>query len=109
LCIGLRLDDFQRLTPDEYSSVVSRWNDTRDSDNRDRWERMRLLAAICIQPHLKHRVTPDKLLPLPWDKGFAGRGSKEANNAAAINALAAYVGGKKAKEQKSQKPLSGSD
>lgn len=34
------------------------------------WERMRLLATITIQPHLAKgkRITPEKLLPLPWDK-----------------------------------------
>lgn len=37
---------------------------------------MRLLASITIQPHLvkRHRVTPEKLLPFPWDKPT--RGSK---------------------------------
>lgn len=31
---------------------------------------MRLLATITIQPHLgkRHKVTPEKLLPFPWDK-----------------------------------------
>lgn len=31
---------------------------------------MRLLASIAIQPHLAKgkRVTPEKLLPFPWDK-----------------------------------------
>lgn len=31
------------------------------------WERTRILAAILIQPHVKQRITPQKLLPLPWD------------------------------------------
>lgn len=37
---------------------------------------MRMLASITIQPHLakRHRVTPEKLLPFPWDKPT--RGSK---------------------------------
>ena len=26
-----------------------------------------MLAAIVIQPHLKKKVTPQKLLPLPWE------------------------------------------
>ena len=25
------------------------------------------MATICIQPHIKKRITPQKLLPLPWD------------------------------------------
>ena len=27
-----------------------------------------MLAAITIQPHTKKKVTPEKLLPLPWEK-----------------------------------------
>lgn len=44
--------------------------DRRESDIRDGWERMRTHAAIAISPHLKKgaRLTPEKLLPLPWDK-----------------------------------------
>lgn len=26
-----------------------------------------MLATITIQPHVKNRLTPDTLLPLPWD------------------------------------------
>jgi len=31
---------------------------------------MRLLATIVIQPHLdkRHKVTPEKLLPFPWEQ-----------------------------------------
>ena len=29
---------------------------------------MRILAAITIQPHVKSKLTPQKLLPLSWDK-----------------------------------------
>ena len=41
-----------------------------EQDNRQQgeWERMRLLAAIVIQPHVKKKLTPEKLLPLPWDR-----------------------------------------
>lgn len=30
---------------------------------------MRILAAISIQPHVKKKLTPRALLPLPWDRG----------------------------------------
>lgn len=30
---------------------------------------MRLQASIAIQPHVKNRITPQQLLPLPWDHG----------------------------------------
>lgn len=29
---------------------------------------MRILAAIVIQPHVKNKLTPQKLLPFSWDK-----------------------------------------
>ena len=35
---------------------------------RDGWERMRMNATIGIQPHVKGRVTPERLLPFPWEK-----------------------------------------
>ena len=28
---------------------------------------MRMLACITIQPHVKNKLTPQKLLPLSWD------------------------------------------
>lgn len=39
----------------------------QDAGYKDDWERMRMLAAIVIQPHLKRKVTPQKLLPFPWE------------------------------------------
>jgi hypothetical protein len=29
---------------------------------------MRILATISVQPHVKGKLTPQKLLPLPWDR-----------------------------------------
>ncbi len=29
---------------------------------------MRMLACITIQPHIKNKLTPQKLLPLSWEK-----------------------------------------
>ena len=39
-----------------------------EGQNRDAWERARTIAAIVIQPHVKKKITPLQLLPLPWDK-----------------------------------------
>ena len=39
-----------------------------ESQYRDTWERARTVAAIIIQPHVKKKITPRQLLPLPWDK-----------------------------------------
>lgn len=40
----------------------------RDADYKENWERMRLLATITIQPHIKQKLTAQKLLPFAWDK-----------------------------------------
>jgi hypothetical protein len=34
----------------------------------DSWERMRMNATISIQPHIKGKMTPERLLPFPWEK-----------------------------------------
>lgn len=42
---------------------------------------MRMLACITIQPHIgkRHKVTPEKLLPFPWEKKKAKK-KTEADN-----------------------------
>ena len=54
----------------EFAAVYKAYAEQRDTDFKDEWARMRLLATITIQPHLAKgkKVTPEKLLPFPWDK-----------------------------------------
>jgi hypothetical protein len=65
--IGMSLDDWSGLSPDEFSAVCQSYNDKEEARLHDEWERMRLLATITIQPHVKNRLHAEKLLPLPWD------------------------------------------
>ena len=69
-CIRLSYDDFCKLDFEEFAAVYKAYAEQRDTDFKDNWQRMRLLAAIVIQPHLdkRHKITPEKLLPFPWDK-----------------------------------------
>ncbi len=67
-CIHLSYDDFCRLTPTEFDHVYREFKNLQDAEYKDNWERMRLLATITIQPHLKKKVTAKKVLPLSWDK-----------------------------------------
>lgn len=55
---------------EDFTAVYTAYAEQRDTDFKDKWERMRLLATITIQPHLSKnkKITPEKLLPLPWDK-----------------------------------------
>lgn len=66
--VGLPLADFEMLTLPECEAVCAAYNEAHDADRRDAWERMRLMAAISVQPHVKKRLSPGSLLPLPWDK-----------------------------------------
>ena len=60
-------DDFCKCTFGEFESICRAWSEMNESRTRDAWERARTVAAICIQPHVKRRLTPRQLLPLPWD------------------------------------------
>lgn len=55
---------------EEFAAVYDAYITERDAAYRDEWCRMRTLACIVIQPHLGKgkKITPEKLLPLPWDK-----------------------------------------
>ncbi len=66
-CVGLSLDDFCRLYFEEFESVCKAWREMNDNQERQAWERTRILAAISIQPHVKKKITPKQLIPLPWD------------------------------------------
>lgn len=61
------MDDFCGLTPQEFEEVCKAYHNQREADYRNDWERMRLLATICIQPHIKNKITPHKLIPFAWD------------------------------------------
>ena len=65
--VHLAYDDFCRLTPDEFEAVCDAWHDDREHTLHDEWERMRLLATITIQPHVKGKLSPQRLLPFPWE------------------------------------------
>ena len=67
-CIGLSLEDFCALTPAEFAAACKAYAEEREQGERRSWERMRLLAAVCIQPHVRKRISPQQLIPLPWDK-----------------------------------------
>lgn len=61
-------NDFCWCTPEEFEEVCKAWQETRDAEYKENWERTRLLATITIQPHVKQKLTAQKLLPFAWDK-----------------------------------------
>lgn len=71
--LHMPLAEWQTLTPDEWQAVCRAWADHAEALQHDKWERMRLLATISVQPHVKGRITPATLLPLPWDTKARGK------------------------------------
>ena len=65
--IGLSVSDFDRLTPEEFDAVAGAWQQSLERSEHMAWEVARTHAAIAIQPHVRKRITPRQLLPLPWD------------------------------------------
>lgn len=64
----MSLGDFCALTPDEFGLVCKAYADSHEAEYKDGWERMRMLATIVIQPHIRQKITPQRLMPLPWEK-----------------------------------------
>lgn len=65
--MGMSREDFCACTPREFEEAARSFRQWHEAQRRDEWERMRLLACITVQPHVKGRVTPQGLMPLPWD------------------------------------------
>lgn len=65
--VGLSYDDFCRCTPVEFGHVYKAYSEQEEARHHDRWERMRLLATIVIQPHVKKKLTAKSLMRFPWD------------------------------------------
>lgn len=76
--VGMSIAEFSGTTPDEFEAIAWFYAKAREEENEAAWERMRLLATITIQPHVKKKISPRSLLPLPWDKKRQRTQQKEA-------------------------------
>jgi len=59
--------DFCLSTPEEFSEIYKSFSEHREELYKEEWERIRMLATIVIQPHVKQKLTATRLLPFPWD------------------------------------------
>lgn len=64
----MSFDDFCKCTLDELDDICKAWNEMQESRHRDAWERARTVATLIVQPHIKKKMTPQQLMPMPWDK-----------------------------------------
>lgn len=65
--MNLSVDDFLGMDTDEFDAASKAFGEHEDMLERERWERMRLLGLMTVQPWSKKKLTAEKLLPLPWD------------------------------------------
>ncbi len=64
--IKIPYNDLFLLTKREIDAVIR----GHEIDIKDDWERTRISTYINVSPNLKKgsNITPEKLIPLPWDK-----------------------------------------
>lgn len=55
------------MTPAQLAAVAESYNETKTTEDRTRWEMVRTLAAITIQPHVSKPVKGKDLIAFPWD------------------------------------------
>lgn len=79
----MSFDDFCGMTPPQFDAVARSWREGQDANFRAQWERTRMLAAIMVQPYVKGKITPEKLLPFPWER----RRDTEPTDAATARAV----------------------
>lgn len=67
--LGLSRADFMVLTPEEFEAVVDAGHKRETEQEHAAWERMRMHAAILLQPHMKKGATisPKHLIRFPWE------------------------------------------
>ncbi|MCF0191314.1 MAG: hypothetical protein HUJ96_08645 [Marinilabiliaceae bacterium] len=63
----MAMDDYVRLTPEEFELCVVTYRRHRDRELRTSWEQIRVLALCSMQPHVRNTLIPQDVLPLPWD------------------------------------------
>lgn len=66
----MSVEDFELMDFDDFWEVSKAYREAEKETMQGEWNRMRLLATYVVMPYSKG-ITPEKLLPLPWDKETA--------------------------------------
>lgn len=64
----MRLDDFSRCTPVEFSEIARAWHDIEERRERGDWERSRMQCICMMQPYSKKKLQPEDVMRFSWDK-----------------------------------------
>lgn len=73
--LGLSLEDFEALTPDEFSAVAA----AGKRKGEEEWERTRALACWMLQPYAGKgkSIRPEDLVRFPWEEREGGERRQE--------------------------------
>lgn len=63
--LGLSVDDFDRLLPSEFNSILRAWKKEKARGYSEFMAAVRVHAAVCIQPHCKNTIRPADLFSIP--------------------------------------------
>lgn len=66
-CMGMRVDDFLALTPQQFDTVYGTWKDRQDMLMESEWQQTRMMIWGILKPYSKSLV-PSDIFPLPSDK-----------------------------------------
>ena len=67
--MGMSRQDFEHCTPSEFTKIVEEYRSREETAYRAGWEQTRVQVISVINLFSKHSLSPEKVFPLPWDKG----------------------------------------
>lgn len=76
--IGLDIETFYQLTPDEFEEIYERWAEARDSDFKNRWHQTRKICFWAAGPYMKKGSTEQSVMKFPWEKKGKSKGKTAA-------------------------------
>lgn len=66
--LGMSYNDFCLYTLSELEEIFKAYSEKRERESQERWGMVRMHAVLTMQPHCKNRLSPEKILPFPWEK-----------------------------------------
>ena len=63
----MTIDELYDLTPRSFSNKFAGYTEKVELSMQNQWEMTRMIVHSCLSPHLKRKMTPQKLMPFDWD------------------------------------------
>lgn len=63
----MSVDEFKKLTPDEFEAIHKEWRVRSDSEARGAWERCRWICYYILRPYAKRSLKRTDVMRFDWD------------------------------------------